>query len=267
MSKKITDKIREILTPKDLEIFESAIETMVKEKVALAEEELKTKYDDLAEKYVAKTVSEKLESEKAKLVEEYDTKLESLEKKIVTKLDSFLDHVISEQISDETLEKIALNEVSLPVIDGIKKVFSENHIELQSEGTKMIEEAQKAKTDLEKQLSESIAKNMELEERLEKTATYLLISEKTEGLTDTQKKRVVKMFKDKSFDEVKDKIDTFVEMVKETVEKKEEKVEESTEHKTVDAVITEEDHIEEPKKKVVTEEKEFTYTETANRYL
>ena len=172
-TKKITDKIKDILTPKDLQIFEAAVESMVKEKVALAEEEMKTKYDTIAEEYVSKQVAERLETEKAQIVEDYDLKLESLEKKIVTKLDSFLDHVIAEQISDETLEKIALNEVALPVINGIKKIFSENYVELDTDGSKLIEEAQKAKTDIEKQLSESLQKNMELEERLEKTATYL----------------------------------------------------------------------------------------------
>lgn len=267
MSKKITDKIKEILTPKDLKIFEDAIESMVQEKVQLAEEELKNKYDKIAEDYVSKKVVEELDGEKAKLVEDYDAKLNALEKKVVTKLDSFLDHVITEQISDENLEKIALNEVALPVIEGIKKVFTENYVELESEGSKLIESATAEKETLEAQLSESIAKNMELEERLEKTASYLLISEKTDGLAETQKKRVVEMFKGKAFDEIKEKIDTFVEMVKETSKTKR-VVKETKEHKTVDTVITEDDHIKEEKKTVLTEDDAApSVSEVANNYL
>lgn len=269
MDKKVTDKIREILTPKDLKVFEAAIEAMVSERVALAEEELKNKYDQIAEEYVQKKVAENLETEKAKLVEEYDVKLQNLEKKIVTKLDSFLDHVITEQISDEALEKIAINEVAFPVIEGIKKVFVENYIELDSDGSKAIQESEKAKKTLEEQLSEQIAKNMELEERLEKTACFLLISEKTDGLSRTQKARVVKMFKDKAFDEVKDKIDTFIEMVKETPKKTEEVSEsKKEERKTIDQVITEGDHIAEQKTTIEeTEELVPSYADAANRYL
>ena len=269
MSKKVTDKIKEILTPKDLKVFEAAVDNMVSERVAMAEEELKSKYDQIAEEYVQKKVVEDLEAEKAKLVEEYDVKLQNLEKKIVTKLDSFLDHVITEQISDEALNKIAINEVAFPVIEGIKKVFNENYLELDSDGSRVVKEAEKMSKDLEEQLSEQISKNMELEERLEKTASYLLISEKTEGLTRTQKSRVVKMFKDKSFDEVKDKIGTFIEMVKETPVKKEE-VKESvaSKRKTIDSIISEGDHIAQEKLVInETEDVQPTFAGQANRFL
>jgi hypothetical protein len=268
--KKITDKIKESLTPEDMKVFEGAIESMISEKVAervkLAEEEMKNKYDSIAEEYVTKTVSEQLETEKTKLVEEYDTKIVDLEKKIVTKLDSFLEHVITEQISDSMIEKIALNEVLLPVVEGVKKVFFENNIDLDSEGEKIVSEKTKAIEELEKNLSESIAKNMELEERLEKTATFLLISEKTDSMTDTQKSRVLKMFKDKSFDEVKEKIDTFVEMVKESSDKK---VNESkTEKKTI---IAEQSDVIKEEKKIVPDTdaivEQYDQVKASNYYL
>jgi hypothetical protein len=268
--KKITDKIKESLTPEDMKVFEGAIESMISEKVAerveLAEEEMKNKYDTIAEEYVTKTIAEQMETEKTKLVEEYDTKIIDLEKKIVTKLDSFLEHVITEQISDSMIEKIALNEVLLPVVEGVKKVFLENNIELDSEGQKVVAEKTKAIEELEKNLSESIAKNMELEERLEKTATFLLISEKTEGLVETQKTRVLKMFKDKSFDEVKEKIDTFIEMVKESTDKK--VVEEKTEEKPI---ITDETDVIKEEKKVVpntdTIVEQYDEVKASERYL
>ncbi len=252
MSKKITDKIKELLTPEDLQTFEEAIESMISErvgaKVSLMEEEMKTKYDTIAEEYVEKQVAEKLEAEKAELMESYDAKLNSLEKKVVAKLDSFIEHVVKEQISDEAIKSIALNEVTSPIVDGIKKVFGENYVELDSNTEATIKESESKISDLETKYSESLDKNMKLEERLEKTATYLLISEKTEGLTVSQKKRVVNMFKDKAFDEVKEKIDDFIGIVKESNEKKEEKAEETTEEKTiVDEIVAEGDTIEETK--------------------
>lgn len=260
MAKKITDKIKEILTPEDLKAFESAVETMVSEKVntqvktkvALIEEEMKNKYDKIAEEYVQKTVAEELEKEKSSLIETYDSKLNNLEKKIVSKLDTFLEHVITENISDDMLEKVAINETLSPVVDGIKKVLSENHIEYEAEGQKVLSDLKESVEQKDKQLSEQIQKNIELEERLEKTATFMLISEKTVGLTTTQKQRVTDMFKNKSFDEVEESIDNFVDIVKENYNpiKNEKKV---VEEKVIDKIVSDKDVIEE-EKKVIKEE-------------
>ena len=104
---------------------------------------------------------------------------------------------------------------------------------------------------------------MEAEDRLEKSATFLLISEKTKGLTESQIQRVTKMFKNKKFDEVKDAIDEFVTMVKESGTQRV-----RTESKgTMDEVITEGDHIEELKAAVNEEKEEFSFANQANRYL
>jgi hypothetical protein len=264
MSKKITDKIKEMLTPEDLKVFEAAIEKMVATRVKLQEEEMKAKYDELAEEYVAKQVSEKLEAAKASLIEEYDAKIKNIEQKVVTKLGSFLDHVIVEQITDDTITKLAINEIAMPVVEQIKKVFGTNYIELDSDGSALLKQEQQKSAKLESDLSDANAKIMEAEERLEKSATFLLISEKTKGLTDTQIQRVAKMFKNKKFEEVKEGIDTFVEMVKESNSTPETKVEGKG---NLDEIITEGEHIEETKKTVVQEKEEFTFAEKANRYM
>jgi hypothetical protein len=264
MSKKITEKIKEMLTPEDLKVFEAAIEKMIATRVALKEEEIKAKYDELAEEYVSKKVSEELENAKASLIEEYDVKLKSIEQKVVTKLGSFLDHVIVEQISEEAIEKLAINEIAMPIVEQIKKVFGSNYIDLDTDGSGLLKQEQKKVASLEKEISEAHAKIMESEERLEKSATFLLISEKTEGLTKTQKQRVAKMFKNKKFEEVKDGIDTFVEMIKESVESK---VKPNGDKGNIDSIITEEDAIEESKKVINEDKEEFVYAEKANRYL
>lgn len=264
MSKKITDKIKEMLTPEDLKIFEAAVEKMVDTKVKLKEEELKNKYDELAEEYVAKKVAEGLEEAKATLIEDYDLKLKNIEQKVVTKLGSFLDHVIVEQISDETISKLAINEIAMPVVEQIKKIFGTNYIDLDTDGSGLLKQEQSKSARLEKDLSEAHSKIMESEERLEKSATFLLISEKTKGLTESQIQRVTKMFKSKKFDEVKEGIDTFVDMIKESVTIVKPIVEERG---TIDEIISEGDSIVEDRARVVEEKEEFTFAEKANRYL
>lgn len=263
MSKKITEKIKEMLTPEDLKVLEASIEKMIATRVSLKEEEIKAKYDELAEEYVSKKVNEELEAAKASLIEEYDGKLKNIEQKVVTKLGSFLDHVIVEQISEDSIEKLAINEIAMPVVEQIKKVFTNNYVDIDTDGTGLLKQEQQKSAKLEKELSEAHAKIMESEERLEKSATFLLISEKTKGLTPSQMKRVAKMFKNKKFEDVKDGIDTFVEMVKESNSPKPK----SEGKATIDDIITEEDNIGEEKKVVNEEKEEFTFAERANRYL
>jgi len=224
MSKNITQKIRELLTPEDLKLFESAVDSMIEEKteaklsdlIQLKEDELKTKYEGLAEEYVSAEVSKRLTEEKANLVESYDKKLSLLEQKVVTKLDSYLDHIISEQISDEMLEKVAINETLQPVVEGIRAVFSDNHLKLNSKAQATIDSLTSGMSDVKGELSESIEKTIQLETKLEQSAVYLLISEKTNGLKKSDKQKVVEMFKTKEFDEVEKNIDNYLQLIKES---------------------------------------------------
>jgi len=264
MNKKITDKIKEMLTPEDLKVFEAAIEKMVATRVGLREEEMKNKYDALAEEYVTKKIAEESDKSKAALIEEYDAKLKSIEQKVVTKLGSFLDHVIVEQISDDTITKLAINEIAMPVVEQIKKVFGQNYIELDSDGSALLKQEQQKIAKLERELSNAHSKIMESENRLEKSATFLLISEKTKGLTESHTQRVIKMFKNKKFDEVQDTIDEFVSMIKESSTPAKQRM---RARGTMEEIINEGDYIEETKPAINEEKEEFTFADQANRYL
>jgi hypothetical protein len=280
MSKKITQKVMELLTPQDLITFENAIEASIAEKVEaklsglvkLKEEELKKFYNEQSAVYVKETVIEKLTAEKAKLVETYDKKLALIEQQVAIKLDSYLDHVIGQQISDATLERLAVNETLMPVVEGIRAVFNDNHLKINSKAQSTINSYQKEIDRVKEDLSESINRNIQLENELEKSATYLLIAEKTNGLTRTSKQRVVEMFKDKEFDHVEKNIDNYVGLIKESEGVKPKlkaavKTAVKTKIKSVNegAVV---DVIKEPIKQDLKESTdEFDISDMANRYL
>jgi len=262
MSEKITDKIKKLLSAEDLKVFEEAVSKKIEQAVALKEQELKDKYDKLAEEYVSKKLAEETEKYKATLIEEYDGKLKNIEKKVVTKLGAFLDNVINEQISNEAIEKLAINEIALPVLEGIKKVFATNYVELDTDGSALLKLEQKKNADLEKKIGDITSKLMESEERAQTAATYLIISEKTEGLTKSQKARVVNMFKTKKFDDVQGNIDSVVDIIKES---KDTPVK-TNDKGTIDEVITE-DKLPEEKPVIKEEKEEFTFASKANRFL
>ena len=68
---------------------------------------------------------------------------------------------------------------------------------------------------LETQLSESISKAMEMEHRLEKASVFLIISENTNGMTPSKKRKVVEQFKESTFAECDAKIESYVSLIKE----------------------------------------------------
>lgn len=278
MSKNITQKIRELLTPEDLKVFESAVESMIEEKtsaklsdlIQLKEEELKTKYEGLAEEYVSKEVSTQLTEEKAKLIEGYDKKLALLEQKVVTKLDSYLDHVISEQISDDMLEKVAINETLQPVVEGIRAVFSDNHLKLNSKAQATIDSLTTGIADVKSELSESMDTRIKLETKLEQSAVYLLISEKTNGLKKSDKQKVVEMFKTKEFDEVEKNIDNYLQLIKESTSITKKPIKKTSVKKKVESVnegvVPEVDKVPVAKLNETVKE-QTTMVDVSNRYI
>lgn len=216
----IKGKLKGIMTEDEIQKFESSLSGIINEQVeaqlVTEIDGIKKKYDSVAEEYCKKTISEGVDVAKKTLIAEYDKKILALEDKCIKGLDLFIEQEILPQVSEDTIKKIAINEAFAPIVLGIKKVLEENYIAIDTEGSSILSEAKQEITDLKKQINEHISEKMSLNERLEKVATFLLISESTNGLNDEQKGRVKEMFTDKPFDEVEGKIKGFVQFLTES---------------------------------------------------
>tara|TARA_R110001606_G_scaffold88448_6_gene199285 strand:- start:11206 stop:12030 length:825 start_codon:yes stop_codon:yes gene_type:complete len=226
----IYDNLKDVLSPEQLNEFKTQVSKLVDDSVAekvLAEQ---VRLEEKAEEYVSLMIAEKTEEleEKAEefcemqiseatqeLIEEYDIKMEDFESTVVESLDRFLDSEISEGISDELVESIAEYEALMPIVEGIKGLFENNYVALDTEGSSKLAKIQEEKEELEEQLSESIAQKMELAQLAEKAATELLIKEKSDELTISESEKVATFFSDKSFDDVSDKIDGYIRLISE----------------------------------------------------
>jgi len=212
---KLTEKLKDVLKPEDLVELEDGIKAMVSEQVKLRVEEKTIELEKKAEDFCEQEISKKVEEEKESLIEEYEKKMEDLENNMVEKLDKFLDTVITEQISEESIKKIALNETYEPIIEGIKDLFENKYVSLNTDGEQLVKEQKDEVSRLKDENSKLIKEKIELSELAESGAIKLLIAEKTDGLTDTQKERVNTFCENKTFDEVESQIDSFVEIVEE----------------------------------------------------
>jgi hypothetical protein len=220
----IRKKLGEIgMSADDIKTFESSVEKMINEqaeaRVVSESTRLQKKYDIAAEEYCNKMIAEGVETAKAELIKEYDAKVDQLDVAVEKTLDTFLESEILPQISDEIVGKLALNEAFAPIVNGMKALLENNFVAVDSDGSKLLSEAKQEILKLKKDASDAMAKNIQLNERLEKTATFMLINEKCEGLSKDSKKRVVAMFEGKSFDETENRISEYVEFLVESENK------------------------------------------------
>lgn len=251
------------------EFVEQELKTRVDEAIV----ELETKYEkdtadfkeatieklqEHADAYVEKVIADKLFEKREELQVEFDTKLEELEESIHDNLDKFLDLEITSKISDELLESVAINETFKPIIAGITSLFEQHYVEIDTTGAEKIATLEAKVKATETKLDESYEQKMELSAQVDTLKAGLLIATKCDGLTKTQKDRVVTMFEGKSFDEVKSKIGTFLEVLeeKETLDVEEEIINEDI----FAGMLNESEIVEE--EEIVEEKKEFKFTLT-----
>lgn len=214
-------KFKDTLTPEDFAQLEESITTMVEslseEKAKVLTEAKVDEINSIAEDYCEKTIKEKVEEHKAQLDEEYKSKLNKLEETFLNRLDAFLETEINENISDALLEKIAINETLLPIVDGVKKLFEERYVSLDIKGHGLLKKAVTEIDTLQGQVSESIKGKMDLVTENENLKAKLLIAEKTIGLTEKETSRVKVFFEGKSHDEIETRIDDMIDLIRESV--------------------------------------------------
>lgn len=212
----ITEKLKDVLSADDLTQIQETIEVMVQESVEAKVEAETKRVELLAEEYVEKQIAEGMEAKTAELIAEYDAKLDELESEIVENLDKFLDMEISEKISDDMLKKIAINETYEPIIEGIKNLFENQFIDLDVEGAKVLMAKDEKISELEESAATHIAEKLELNETIDALKKDLLISEKVQDLTESEKARVLKFTESRSLAELTEGIDEIVSVVTES---------------------------------------------------
>jgi hypothetical protein len=227
---KIYESLKDVLSPEQLDEFKAEVQGTIDESVSekvlveqnrLAEKaeqfvemKLEEKTNELEEKAEAFCESQ-IDEAKAALVVEYDERMEEFESTVVESLDRFLDSEISENISEDLFESWGRQQALMPIVEGIQELFESKYVALDTEGESKLASMQDKCEELEEQLSESIAEKLELEELAEKAASELLVREKCEELTIAESAKVTAFFEGKSFDEIEEKIEGYIQIISE----------------------------------------------------
>ena len=155
-------------------------------------EEFKEKAKTIFEAAVVSRLNEELgrmHDEYAKVLEE---EIEKVKSDLAEKVDDYLSYSVKNWIDTNSLaiEHGIKNEMAENVLDGIKKVFVENHIELPEEKLDLVDEMTSQLDQMETKLNQSIEENVTLNKEI---GTYIkngIVNEASEGLTLSQREKL-----------------------------------------------------------------------------
>ena len=183
-----------------------------------------TEGEDLSEEFKekAKTIFEaavvtRLNEELGRMHDEYAKVLEEEIEKVKTdlaeKVDDYLSYSVKNWMDANSLaiEHGIKNEMAENVLDGIKKVFVENHIEIPEEKLDLVDEMTSQLDQMEDKLNQSIEENVSLTKEIGGYIKNGIVNEASEGLTLSQREKLSALAEAVEFDDVesfKEKIET-----------------------------------------------------------
>ena len=197
--------------------MKSASYKMKKEEVDEHMDALTAGSDDLSEEFKTKaaTVFESAVNSKVKEIAEtmeadYNNKLEQesakAKEELTEKVDSYLSYVVEEWMKENeiALERGIKGEIAEDFITGLKKLFSEHYIDVPDEKYDVLEAQATKIEDLEKKLNEQIEKNVELnKDNADKTRNEVM-AEVAADLADTQKEKFAKLAEEIEYSNAED---------------------------------------------------------------
>jgi len=110
-------------------------------------------------------------------------------------VDAYLNYAVAEWIQENQLaiESNLKTEIMESFLVGLKGLFEEHHIEIPEDDVPVVEAMAEEIAALEAQINETTEKNIELQRQLAEAEVLATADELSEGMTDTQKDKFVKL--------------------------------------------------------------------------
>jgi hypothetical protein len=169
-------------------------------------ESFKTKVASIFEAAVKRTTSRRVSAHRRKLVESFNTKLNSrvdnISEALIKQVDGYLDYVAEEWMKENTvaIESSLKSTITEKFISGLKTLFENNYIQVPENKINIIQSQDDKIKTLEKELNEELIKNVELKKQninLKKTS---MIKQLSEDMTLNDAAKFAELCKGVSFD-------------------------------------------------------------------
>ena len=158
-------------------------------------EEFKTKAATVFESAVNSKVKEIAEQMEADVQTNYEQDIAKAKEELTEKVDSYLSYVVEEWMKENeiALERGIKGEIAEDFISGLKKLFAEHYIDVPDEKYNVLEDQASKIEDLEKKLNEQIEKNVELNKDNAEKSRKEIMAEVASDLADTAKEKFAKL--------------------------------------------------------------------------
>ena len=158
-------------------------------------EEFKEKAATVFESAVNSKVKEIAESMEVEIKEINEQDVAKHKEELTEKVDSYLSYVVEEWMKENeiALERGIKGEIAEDFITGLKKLFAEHYIDVPDERYNVLEDQAAKIESLEKKLNEQIEKNVELNKDNAVKTRNEIMSEVASDLADTAKEKFAKL--------------------------------------------------------------------------
>jgi len=162
-------------------------------------EEFKEKAATIFEAAVFAKVNEEVNSRVESLEEQYTTQLEesilSTRTELTEKLDDYLNYVVKEWMSENELaiEKGIRSEIVEDFMVGLKNLFVEHYIDIPDEKVDLVDDLFAKVEDLEESLNKEMDKNVQQQKDLKEYKKFEAVANVCEDLTDVQIEKMQKL--------------------------------------------------------------------------
>src|SRR6056300_20691 len=180
-------------------------------------EEFKTKAATVFESAVNSKVKEIAEQMEADVQTNYEQDIAEAKEALTEKVDSYLSYVVEEWMKENeiALERGIKGEIAEDFITGLKKLFAEHYIDVPDERYNVLEDQAAKIESLEKKLNEQIEKNVELNKDNAVKSRKEIMAEVANGLADTAKEKFAKLVEEIEWSDA-DSFKTKCETIKES---------------------------------------------------
>ena len=158
-------------------------------------EEFKTKAATVFESAVNSKVKEIAEQMEADVQTNYEQDIAKAKEELTEKVDSYLSYVVEEWMKENeiALERGIKGEIAEDFISGLKKLFAEHYIDVPDEKYNVLEDQASKIEELEKKLNEQIEKNVELNKDNAEKSRKEIMAEVAGDVADTAKEKFAKL--------------------------------------------------------------------------
>lgn len=169
-------------------------------------EEFKKNASDLFEAAVSLRVSQ----ESARLEEEFEQKIQEetvkIQEELTDQLDDYLDYVVNEWYEENqvAIDNTVRSEISEKFMSDLRDLFSSYYIDVPEDKVDVVEELTSQIEDLRDKVNTLLDETASLEEELAVTTVEKIFNEISEGLTDTQREKLMGLTENLNYDDFED---------------------------------------------------------------